>query len=165
MKIVHLSYSDLFGGAARSAYNIHKSLVSVGLNSKMIVVRKESKDKNILEIEIKHDKRNFGKTKYSLMKLTQQAFDLITAYTYKPLQFLLIFSLVILCVIFIFAVLLSFGLINYINVDLSIMFLISILALISLLLIFMSILSEYTLRIHKNSRKLPLYIIREKKLD
>ena len=121
--------------------------------------------KNILEIQIKHDKRNFGKTKYSLMKLTQQAFDLITAYTYKPLQFLLIFSLVILCVIFIFAVLLSFGLINYINVDLSIMFLISILALISLLLIFMSILSEYTLRIHKNSRKLPLYIIREKELD
>ena len=51
MKIVHLSYSDLFGGAARSAYNIHKSLVSVGINSKMIVVRKESRDKNILEIE------------------------------------------------------------------------------------------------------------------
>ena len=40
MKIVHLSYSDLFGGAARSAYNIHKSLVSIGINSKMIVVRK-----------------------------------------------------------------------------------------------------------------------------
>ena len=120
--------------------------------------------KNILEIEIKHDKRNFGKTKYSLMKLTQQAFDLITAYTYKPLQFLLILSLTILLIIFISVMLLYFGLINYINVDMNILFLTSILALISILLIFISILSEYILRIHKNSRRLPLYIIREKKL-
>tara|TARA_B100002019_G_scaffold252092_1_gene232848 strand:+ start:438 stop:1352 length:915 start_codon:yes stop_codon:yes gene_type:complete len=120
--------------------------------------------KNILEIEIKHEKRNFGKTKYSLMNLTQQAFDLITAYTYKPLQFLLILSLLVLFMIFTFLFFIYVGLINFININ-NVFLLYSLLILIvSIILVFLSILSEYVLRIHKNSRRLPLYIIREKDL-
>ena len=42
--------------------------------------------KNISEIPIKHDPRKKGKTKYSLLKLLRQAFDLITAYTLVPIQ-------------------------------------------------------------------------------
>jgi glycosyltransferase involved in cell wall biosynthesis len=48
MKIVNLSYSDKFGGAARSAYNIHKSLLSVNIDSKMVVLKKISKDNTVI---------------------------------------------------------------------------------------------------------------------
>ncbi len=120
--------------------------------------------KSILEIEIKHDKRDYGKTKYSLMNLTQQAFDLITAYTYKPLQFLLILSLIVLITIFLLLCFSYLGLINFVNIDNSSLLFMIIIFLVSIILIFLSILSEYILRIHKNSRRLPLYIIREKNL-
>ena len=119
--------------------------------------------KNILEIEIKHEKRNFGKTKYSLLKLTQQAFDLITAYTYRPLQFLLILSLAFLFIIFFLLTLGYTNLINFININDNFLLIIIIL-LVTILVIFVSILSEYILRIHRDSRKLPMYIIREKNL-
>ncbi len=119
--------------------------------------------KSILEIEIKHEKRNFGKTKYSLLKLTQQAFDLITAYTYKPLQFLLILSLFVLFIIFFFLFLKYANLINFVYVTNSFLLIIIIL-LVTILLIFISILSEYISRIHRNSRRLPMYIIREKNI-
>ncbi len=119
--------------------------------------------KSILEIEIRHEKRTFGKTKYSLFKLTQQAFDLITAYTYKPLQFLLILSLFVLFVIFFLLCLGYSNLITYIYINDSFL-LILIILLVTILLIFISILSEYVLRIHRNSRKLPMYMIREKNL-
>jgi len=49
MKVVHLSHSDLFGGAARSAYNIHKSFIAAGIESRMIVINKVSKEKSIIE--------------------------------------------------------------------------------------------------------------------
>ena len=49
MKAIHLSHSDLFGGAARSAYNIHKSFVAAGIDSKMVVMKKISKEKNVIE--------------------------------------------------------------------------------------------------------------------
>tara|TARA_B100000427_G_C15491084_1_gene587637 strand:- start:369 stop:1553 length:1185 start_codon:yes stop_codon:yes gene_type:complete len=51
MKIVNLSYSDQFGGASRSAYNIHKSLLSAKLNSKMIVIKKFTNDNKIIKYE------------------------------------------------------------------------------------------------------------------
>ena len=49
MKVIHLSHSDLFGGAARSAYNIHKSFIAAGIESRMIVINKVSKEKSIIE--------------------------------------------------------------------------------------------------------------------
>ncbi len=48
MKILNISYSDKFGGAAKSAYRIHKLLNSIPrLKSHMLVVKKLSNDKNI----------------------------------------------------------------------------------------------------------------------
>ena len=88
MKIVHLSYSDLFGGAARSAYNIHKSLVSVGLNSKMIVVRKESKDKNILEIENFWNKYFLKVKNYLLMFISKLFYDGKSSFNFFSNSFL-----------------------------------------------------------------------------
>ena len=50
MKILNVSYSDLFGGAAKSAHRIHKQLNNLNkeTTSKMIVVKKISLDKDII---------------------------------------------------------------------------------------------------------------------
>ncbi|NEO84107.1 MAG: glycosyltransferase [Spirulina sp. SIO3F2] len=42
MKVLHLSYSDLGGGAARAAYRNHQALQSIGINSQMLVINKLS---------------------------------------------------------------------------------------------------------------------------
>lgn len=50
MKVVHFNTSDIQGGAARAAKRINSALVSNGVNSKLIVLRKESDDKDVLEV-------------------------------------------------------------------------------------------------------------------
>lgn len=37
MKIIHLNYSDIIGGAARAAYRIHRAILSVGVDSALFV--------------------------------------------------------------------------------------------------------------------------------
>jgi glycosyltransferase involved in cell wall biosynthesis len=44
MKVLHLSTSDINGGAARSAYRLHQGLQSVGVDSQMLVAEKVSDD-------------------------------------------------------------------------------------------------------------------------
>jgi len=52
MKILNISYSDKFGGAAKSAYRIHKLLNSIKkIKSDMLVVKKLSNDKNVLTVD------------------------------------------------------------------------------------------------------------------
>lgn len=48
MKIVHLSTSDLDGGAARAAYRLHQGLNRLGLTSQMLVRAKGSNDDQVL---------------------------------------------------------------------------------------------------------------------
>lgn len=55
MKILNVSYSDQFGGAAKSAYRIHNLLNSIdNIKSEMIVVKKISKDKNVIILDKKY---------------------------------------------------------------------------------------------------------------
>jgi len=44
MKVIHLNYSDIAGGAARAAYRIHQSLRSSDIDSRMRVVEASSGD-------------------------------------------------------------------------------------------------------------------------
>jgi len=44
MKVIHLSRSDIVGGAARAAYRIHKSLINAGIDSSMYVNKANSGD-------------------------------------------------------------------------------------------------------------------------
>lgn len=54
MKILNVSYSDLFGGAAKSAYRIHNLLNTISdIKSDMLVVKKLSRDKNIFTLDSK----------------------------------------------------------------------------------------------------------------
>lgn len=49
MKSVHISTSDIWGGAGRAAYRINKSLKEIGVNSKMLVLSKDSDDQDVIQ--------------------------------------------------------------------------------------------------------------------
>lgn len=44
MKVAHINYSDITGGAARAAYRIHRALLQRGIDSRMHVVRASAGD-------------------------------------------------------------------------------------------------------------------------
>ena len=48
MRITHLSTTDQAGGAARAAYRLHRGLLKIGCDSKMLVQRKVSSDPTVL---------------------------------------------------------------------------------------------------------------------
>ena len=48
MKVLHLSTSDIEGGAARAAYRIHQGLQDIGVASQMLVRAKLSADKTVV---------------------------------------------------------------------------------------------------------------------
>ena len=48
LKVLHVSHSDLGGGAARSAYRIHQALLAQLVESRMIVNEKLSLDETVI---------------------------------------------------------------------------------------------------------------------
>ncbi|MGD1929145.1 MAG: glycosyltransferase family 4 protein [Leptolyngbyaceae cyanobacterium] len=48
MKVLHLNTWDTVGGASRGAYWVHQALIQLGINSKMLVGHRSSKDPTIL---------------------------------------------------------------------------------------------------------------------
>jgi glycosyltransferase involved in cell wall biosynthesis len=48
MKVLHLSTSDIEGGAARAAYRLHQGLQTVGVTSQMLVRAKDSVDRAVV---------------------------------------------------------------------------------------------------------------------
>jgi len=61
MKILNISYSDIFGGAAKSSYRIHKAINSIGkdFKSNMLVIKKETNDKDVFTTDNKLLEFNF----------------------------------------------------------------------------------------------------------
>lgn len=47
MRILHISTSDMDGGAARAAYRLHKGLKEIGVDSSMFVARRTSQEEDI----------------------------------------------------------------------------------------------------------------------
>lgn len=56
MKILHISYSDINGGAAIAAYRLHRSLIDSGVNSAMFVVNRSSGDFTVDSYQNKYQK-------------------------------------------------------------------------------------------------------------
>ncbi len=50
MRIVHLATTDISGGAARSAYRLHRGLLELGEDSTMLVQRKSSNDSTVQQL-------------------------------------------------------------------------------------------------------------------
>mgnify|MGYP001366938930 CR=1 FL=1 len=48
MKILHVNYSDINGGAARAAYRLHRSLLEQGVDSQMLVQDKIGDDSTVI---------------------------------------------------------------------------------------------------------------------
>jgi len=51
MKVLHLCYSDIDGGAAKGAYGLHQALCKQGVESGMLVVAKQSDDDAVEQVE------------------------------------------------------------------------------------------------------------------
>lgn len=113
------------------------------------------------EIPIKHDTRYAGKSKYTLFTLLRQAFDLITAYTLVPIQLIGMTGIIFFIIgLFLFMYLMYYRL--FIGSPSSLTSFIAILILLSGVILFsIGVISEYLVRIHKEVRKMPLYILKE----
>ena len=55
MRIVHLSTSDVSGGAARAAFRVHTGLKHLGHDSRMIVLRKSGSDESVTSLRTRGD--------------------------------------------------------------------------------------------------------------
>ena len=47
MKILHVNYSDIVGGAAIGANRLHQALLKNSINSEMLVIERSSNEQNI----------------------------------------------------------------------------------------------------------------------
>ena len=118
-----------------------------------------------IEIPIKHEKRYAGKTKYSLLTLLRQAFDLITAYTLVPIQIIGLIGITFFVTgIFLFFYLMYFRL--FVGTPSSLTSFIAILILLSGIILFsIGVISEYLVRLYKEVRKMPLYILKDSDIN
>jgi glycosyltransferase involved in cell wall biosynthesis len=55
MRIVHLSTSDVGGGAARAAYRLHTGLLRLGVDSRMLVLKRQSGDPTVTKLTFATD--------------------------------------------------------------------------------------------------------------
>jgi glycosyltransferase involved in cell wall biosynthesis len=85
MKVLHLNFSDLYGGAAIAGYRLHQGLRAQGIDSKLLVERKESgsgsvaplRRKSYVEAKVATWSQNFGLSYISLLsrsKIEQHPF-------------------------------------------------------------------------------------------
>jgi len=52
MRVVHLSYNESSGGAARAAHGLHTALVAEGIDSRMLVAHRQSDDPRVEVVDI-----------------------------------------------------------------------------------------------------------------
>src|SRR5688572_20822982 len=55
MRILHLSTSDVAGGASRAAQRVHSGLLRLGCDSRMLVARRYSGEARVIEFKPKKD--------------------------------------------------------------------------------------------------------------
>jgi len=49
LKVVHVNTSDINGGAAIAAHRLHKSLLKINVDSRMVVMKKDSDEKEVIK--------------------------------------------------------------------------------------------------------------------
>jgi glycosyltransferase involved in cell wall biosynthesis len=55
MRVLHLSTSDVGGGAARAAYRVHTGLLRLGVDSRMLVLKRQSGDPTVTKLKWAND--------------------------------------------------------------------------------------------------------------
>ena len=154
-------------GCMMRAYkkSIIENLLQYGEKSVYIPAFSSWLSKNVAEVSIKHDPRLGGKTKYSLFMLLRQVFDLITAYTLIPIQIIGLTGIVLFFAgVFLFLYLMYFRL--FLGTPSDLTSFIAILIFFSGTILFsLGIISEYLVRLYKEVRKMPLYILKESDIN
>lgn len=121
--------------------------------------------KKIIEIEVKHEERKKGKTKYSIMKLFQLNFDLMTNFSLLPIQFIGMIGIVIALLGVSFAI---FLLIRRLIVGPESEGLFTLFAIlfffIGIQILALGIIGEYIGRIYQEVRRRPRFIVKRELL-
>lgn len=116
---------------------------------------------NVVEVPVDHNPRKHGKSKYNLLRFSRQAFDLITAYTLFPIQLISMIGAVFSAIGFFLACyLMSFRFFFGTPSTLT-TFVAALLFFSGVIILSLGIVSEYLVRIYIETRKMPLYIIKE----
>lgn len=87
MRIIHLSYSDIIGGASRATYRIHQSLLKQGVHSRLWVNEKKSEDRTVRELNNKIGKvlnKFFKVVNYFLVKMLKTENKIIHSLSVFP---------------------------------------------------------------------------------
>lgn len=114
------------------------------------------------EVSFVRPERAAGESKYPLWKMVRFAADAITSFSYAPLRLAFWIGLVVTSLVFAF---LGVNLILWMSTDLVVPGWLSIAALGGLLgglnLVFLGIVGEYVGRIYEESKRRPLYVVRD----
>ncbi len=142
--------------------NIVKLMCSSKEISTFIPVLATSYAKHMAEIEVKHDSRNEGESKYSIMRLISLQFDLMTSFSIWPLRMLMFLGLAVSLAgvgfgIFLFAMRIIMGVEWAVN---------GVFTLFAVLFFFVGtqflafgLLGEYIGRIYSEVRRRPRFVI------
>lgn len=87
MKILHLSYSDSKGGAQKAAYDLHRMLISIGVDSFMFVQSKVSDDVTVQEHSNKlwyFLNKIIAKIEYRITRLLRKKSGYFFTYNFLP---------------------------------------------------------------------------------
>jgi undecaprenyl-phosphate 4-deoxy-4-formamido-L-arabinose transferase len=117
--------------------------------------------RNPTEVEVEHEERHAGESKYSLYKLIRLNFDLVTGFSVLPLQLFSLFGIFVALVSLVVYVVVIVQRILAGGDDLSIIWDRDILEffLIGVLLIGLGLVGEYVGRIYQQVRERPRYLI------
>jgi glycosyltransferase involved in cell wall biosynthesis len=74
MRVVHLNYSDVYGGAAIACMRIHEALLEIGIDSGVLVLHSRKHDKGIQTIHDTGYKRLLSTTQFILDRITNKVF-------------------------------------------------------------------------------------------
>lgn len=115
----------------------------------------------VAEIEVRHDQRGHGESKYGLLKLIRTAFDLITSITAAPLQFIgllgWLFAIIGFCMsLWVAYVRLVQGDINHMGTVVAIFFFLS-----GCQMVATGLMCEYISRIYIEVQAKPYFVVQE----
>jgi len=114
-------------------------------------------------VEVRHEKRLYGRSKYRPSQLVFMTVDMIIGFTYKPLKFASIAGFTISAISFLFGLhiiirklFFAIGVPGYASLIVAIAF------FSGLQILFLGVIGEYIARIYREAKGRPYYIINEK---
>ena len=152
-------YGCMLRGYSR---DVAHQIVELGEQSTFIPALATMLSENPVEIEVGHDERGIGKSKYSPLRLMRLGFDLVTGFSLWPIQMVSLSGIVIAAFGVAFAAFLFIRRLIVGPESEGVFTLFAILfAFLGVLLLAVGLVGEYVGRIYAEVRRRPVYRIRE----